>query len=121
VHFGQIPEEHWYQPPWINETKAEEERKKMEEENVIYGGSLSCGVPLFLFRTYCNDGCCAQVSQYVPVQLWGPLLYSSHPPVGLTNPRSSSFATHYYKIFGIIGVSSACFPFIIHPSSFVLV
>jgi len=41
VHFGQIPEEHWYQPSWINETKAEEERKKMAEEGVIYGGSLS--------------------------------------------------------------------------------
>ena len=57
VHFGQVPEEHWYQPSWINETKAEEERKKMEEEGVIYGGSLSCGVLLFLLRTYCNDGC----------------------------------------------------------------
>ena len=67
VHFGQIPEEHWYQPLWINETKAEEQRKKMEEENIIYGGSLSYGVPFFLFRTYCDDGCYAQVSQYVPV------------------------------------------------------
>jgi alpha 1,2-mannosyltransferase len=41
VHFGQIPEEHWYQPSWINETRATEERDKMEEEGVIYGGSLS--------------------------------------------------------------------------------
>jgi hypothetical protein len=43
VHFGQVPEEHWYQPSWINETRATEERNKMEEEGVIYGGSLSCG------------------------------------------------------------------------------
>jgi len=41
VHFGLIPEEHWYQPSWINETKAKEERDKMEEENIIYGGSVS--------------------------------------------------------------------------------
>lgn len=94
VYFGQIPEEHWYQPSWIDQTKADEERKKMEDEGVIYGGSLSCGFPLFLLRIRCDDGCCPQVSQYVPVQLWGPILPSSHPPVDLTNPRSSSFATH---------------------------
>jgi alpha 1,2-mannosyltransferase len=41
VHFGQIPEEHRYQPDWINETFAEEERGKMVAENVIYGGSIS--------------------------------------------------------------------------------
>jgi alpha 1,2-mannosyltransferase len=41
VYFGQIPEDHWYQPSWINETKATEGRHKMEEENVIYGGSVS--------------------------------------------------------------------------------
>lgn len=50
VHFGQIPEEHWYPPSWINETKAKEERDKMEEEGVIYGGSLSCVFPLVLHR-----------------------------------------------------------------------
>lgn len=41
VYFGQIPEDNWYQPGWINETKATEERQKMESENVIYGGSVS--------------------------------------------------------------------------------
>ena len=47
----------------------------------------------------------------------------SHPRVDLTNPRSSSIATHYYKISDIIGVSSACFPFrvVIDPSSFDLI
>ena len=66
---------------------------------------------LFLLRIFCDDGCCLQISQYVPVQLWGPILFSSHLPVDLTNPRSSSITTHYYKISGIIGVSSVCFPF----------
>jgi hypothetical protein len=48
VYFEQIPEEHWFPPPWINETKAKEERDKMEEEGVIYGGSQSYVFPLFL-------------------------------------------------------------------------
>ena len=123
VYFGQIPEEHWYQPPWIDETKAQEGRNKMEEEGVIYGGSLSCGFLLFLLCIRCGDGCYAQVSQYVPVQFWGSILHSFHPSVDLTNPRSSSIVTHYYKITGIIGVSSACFPFrvVIDPSSFDLI
>jgi hypothetical protein len=45
VHFEQIPKEHWYPPSWINETKAKEERDKMEEEGVIYGGSQSYVLP----------------------------------------------------------------------------
>jgi alpha 1,2-mannosyltransferase len=40
VHFGKIPRNHWYQPNWINETRAQEERHKMEEEEVIYGDSV---------------------------------------------------------------------------------
>ena len=55
VHFGQIPEEHWYPPSWINETRATEERNKMEEEGVIYGGSLSCGFRFFLLYIYDNE------------------------------------------------------------------
>ena len=92
----------------------------MEEEGVIYGGSLSCAFPLFLLRTCYDDGYYAQVSQYVPVQLWGQILPFFHPSVYLMNPRSSSIATHYYKISAIIGVSSACSTFraIINPSSF---
>jgi len=38
VEFGLIPKEHWYQPDWIDEEKASESRKKMAENNVIYGG-----------------------------------------------------------------------------------
>ncbi|KAI0266642.1 nucleotide-diphospho-sugar transferase [Russula aff. rugulosa BPL654] len=41
VHFGQIPEEHWYQPDWINETVAAEERSKMVTVGLGYGGSVS--------------------------------------------------------------------------------
>lgn len=51
VYFGQIPEGHWYQPSWINETRAKEERDKMQAENIMYGGSLSCDFPLSM--------CCA--------------------------------------------------------------
>ena len=46
VYFGQVPEGHWYQPSWVNETRAKEERDKMQAENIIYGGSLSCDFPL---------------------------------------------------------------------------
>ncbi|KAH8927267.1 glycosyltransferase family 15 protein [Atractiella rhizophila] len=40
-YFAQIPPEHWSYPDFIDQDKAREERKKMEEENVIYGGSES--------------------------------------------------------------------------------
>ncbi|GAA5835185.1 hypothetical protein JCM3766R1_006895 [Sporobolomyces carnicolor] len=41
VHFYVIPKEHWSYPEWINKTYAAEERQKMVDENVIYGGSES--------------------------------------------------------------------------------
>ncbi|GAA5882615.1 hypothetical protein JCM16303_002073 [Sporobolomyces ruberrimus] len=41
VHFHVIPKEHWSYPEWINQTYAAEERQKMVDENVIYGGSES--------------------------------------------------------------------------------
>lgn len=41
MEFGVIPSEHWFQPNWIDEVKAEKGREKMQEENIIYGGSLS--------------------------------------------------------------------------------
>ena len=46
VHFGDIPAEHWHQPPWINETKAREEREKMFKQGVPYSEMISC---VFLF------------------------------------------------------------------------
>lgn len=39
MEFGIIPHDHWYAPPWIDEQKATDARKKMEEDNVIYGGT----------------------------------------------------------------------------------
>ncbi|GAA5931713.1 glycosyltransferase family 15 protein [Sporobolomyces koalae] len=41
VIFHVIPKEHWSYPEWINQTYAAEERQKMVNENVIYGGSES--------------------------------------------------------------------------------
>lgn len=41
VHFGQIPQEHWHQPDWIDETRATNARNKMVEDNIIYGDSVS--------------------------------------------------------------------------------
>ncbi|CAH7689480.1 putative KRE2-alpha-1,2-mannosyltransferase [Phakopsora pachyrhizi] len=41
VYFGLIPNEHWSYPHHINQTRAAESRKKMEENDVIYGGSES--------------------------------------------------------------------------------
>jgi len=39
VEFGVIPQDHWYQPDWIDEDKASKARKEMEENSVIYGGA----------------------------------------------------------------------------------
>lgn len=41
MEFGLIPREHWFQPDWIDEKKAAAARNKMEEEKIIYGGSIS--------------------------------------------------------------------------------
>ena len=41
VIFGQVPQEHWYQPDWIDEEKAKAGRDKLVQDHVIYGGSVS--------------------------------------------------------------------------------
>ncbi|KAF9267017.1 glycosyltransferase family 15 protein [Marasmius fiardii PR-910] len=41
VEFGVIPHGDWFQPDWIDEEKATAGRKKLEDDGVIYGGSLS--------------------------------------------------------------------------------
>ncbi|TPX26354.1 alpha 1,2-mannosyltransferase 2.4.1 [Coccidioides immitis] len=41
AYYGKIPEEHWSFPEWIDQNKAAEARKEMEEKKVIYGGSIS--------------------------------------------------------------------------------
>ena len=39
--FGEIPKEHWSYPAWIDQELAKEKRTKMQEANIIYGGSES--------------------------------------------------------------------------------
>lgn len=39
--YGLIPKEHWSFPEWIDQDKAAAVRKKMEEDQIIYGGSIS--------------------------------------------------------------------------------
>ncbi|KAJ2257423.1 alpha-1,2-mannosyltransferase ktr1 [Coemansia sp. RSA 454] len=39
--FGLIPEEHWSYPEYIDQTRAAEARKDMQDRKVIYGGSES--------------------------------------------------------------------------------
>jgi alpha 1,2-mannosyltransferase len=46
VYFGQIPEDHWNPPPWIDDTKMKEQMKKMDD--IPRAGSISCVVYLFL-------------------------------------------------------------------------
>ncbi|OCH92013.1 glycosyltransferase family 15 protein [Obba rivulosa] len=41
VQFGLIPEDHWYQPDWIDEERATQGRNKLVEADIIYGGSVS--------------------------------------------------------------------------------
>ncbi|KAF9075056.1 glycosyltransferase family 15 protein [Rhodocollybia butyracea] len=41
VQFGVIPARHWYQPEWIDEARAEQGRKAMQELDVIYADSVS--------------------------------------------------------------------------------
>ncbi|EIN06518.1 alpha-1,2-mannosyltransferase [Punctularia strigosozonata HHB-11173 SS5] len=41
AEFITIPHDDWFQPEWIDESKAEAGRNKLVEESVIYGGSVS--------------------------------------------------------------------------------
>lgn len=41
VSFGLVPREHWVQPDWIDEGRAQEGRNKLVRQGVIYGGSVS--------------------------------------------------------------------------------
>ncbi|KAJ7740301.1 glycosyltransferase family 15 protein [Mycena metata] len=41
IEFGVIPHDWWFQPDWIDESRATEGRKKMEEQGIIYAGSVS--------------------------------------------------------------------------------
>ena len=39
-NYGQIPKEHWFQPAWINETRASEARADLVAKEILYGGSV---------------------------------------------------------------------------------
>lgn len=41
TYYGLIPIEHWSFPKWVDQRKAKENMKKMEEDDIIYGGSES--------------------------------------------------------------------------------
>ncbi|KAF9068826.1 glycosyltransferase family 15 protein [Rhodocollybia butyracea] len=41
VQFGLIPRDHWVQPAWVDEAKAEQSRERLKAQNIIYGDSIS--------------------------------------------------------------------------------
>ncbi|EPQ51263.1 glycosyltransferase family 15 protein [Gloeophyllum trabeum ATCC 11539] len=41
MQFGLIPREHWVQPDWIDEGRAQQARRTMKMQGVIYGDSVS--------------------------------------------------------------------------------
>lgn len=41
TRYGLIPKDHWSYPSWIDQDKARESRKNMQEKKIIYGGSES--------------------------------------------------------------------------------
>jgi len=41
THYGEIPEEHWSFPEWIDQEKAQKVREDMKQRGVIYGDSVS--------------------------------------------------------------------------------
>ena len=48
VQFGLIPNDHWVQPAWIDESKATAAREDMIKNNVIYGGMSPPNLLTFL-------------------------------------------------------------------------
>lgn len=112
VHFEVIPYADWNLPPWLNETRVEEEMHKME--GIPRAGSISCGFcpslprvgavlmthPFFIYLgiTICADltlGSDLPSSQshvYLPV---------------LTSLSSSTIVIQCCKATDILGVSSA--------------
>jgi alpha 1,2-mannosyltransferase len=41
IEFGVIPRDHWFQPDWIDEERAQKGRDKLVADGIIYGGSVS--------------------------------------------------------------------------------
>ena len=49
VSYGVIPNEHWYQPEWIDEERASAGRNKLVSQNIIYGGRCVLAFIIFIF------------------------------------------------------------------------
>ncbi|EIW85168.1 glycosyltransferase family 15 protein [Coniophora puteana RWD-64-598 SS2] len=47
VSFGEIPHDHWHQPDWIDEEKAQEGRNRLVRQGIIYGD-------LYRYRNMCR-------------------------------------------------------------------
>lgn len=73
VEFGVIPREHWFQPDWINETRAEENRIKLSQVPGNWPIPYALSVP---YRNMCrfNSGvrlfvaivrCCDRLRLYL--------------------------------------------------------
>ena len=41
AHYGVIPKQDWEYPTWIDQQRSEDGRARLEQEGVVYGGSLS--------------------------------------------------------------------------------
>ena len=120
VHFAQIPDELWNHPPYINWTKATERMEQMENDGIAKSGRIGSGfrpsslelvltMSIYLGITTCADSTLGSDSTpFSPIDR----------PV-LTILISNSITTHYYKITGTIGASSASsvFTLIFHPCS----
>ena len=52
VSFGVIPHDHWFQPDWIDEQRAQEGRDRLVWQNIIYGGQFT--LPCYISRGVIN-------------------------------------------------------------------
>lgn len=61
IEFGLIAPNHWHQPMWVDEVRAAEGRRQMEQDGIIYGGAYRVRMMSFVyslstlqgvFRTY---------------------------------------------------------------------
>jgi alpha 1,2-mannosyltransferase len=92
VHYGLIPHKHWFQPDSIDESRAAEGRKKLEDDNVIYGGSVPFVFCVFIlstmlnaltsYRNMCRFNSGVRIASYLPMSRFTQL------------PISSSSTTH---------------------------
>lgn len=102
VYFGLIPHDHWYQPDWIDEQKAEAARNELVEKGVIYGGTSHSDIVVHILLSSRRQ---CLISQYVSFQLWGTLALAWHYRLCLMRifASSSSIAIRYCNSSNGIG------------------